>query len=48
MAPADLLLHPVRPRIVQAFLGDRALTTSQLAGEEAAPGDGGGDPCRST
>jgi hypothetical protein len=27
---ADLLLHPVRLRIVQAFLGDRALTTSQL------------------
>jgi hypothetical protein len=25
-----LLLHPVRLRIVQAFLGDRALTTSQL------------------
>jgi Helix-turn-helix domain len=33
MASADLLLHPVRLRIVQAFLGDRALTTSQLAGE---------------
>jgi Helix-turn-helix domain len=30
---ADLLLHPVRLRIVQAFLGDRALTTSQLIGE---------------
>jgi hypothetical protein len=30
---ADLLLHPVRLRIVQAFLGDRALTTSQLNGE---------------
>ncbi len=30
---ADLLLHPVRLRIVQAFLGDRALTTSQLSGE---------------
>jgi hypothetical protein len=28
---ADLLLHPVRLRIVQAFLGDRALTTSQLS-----------------
>jgi hypothetical protein len=27
---ADLLLHPVRLRIVQAFLGDRALTTSDL------------------
>lgn len=33
MASADLLLHPVRLRIVQTFLGDRALTTSQLAGE---------------
>jgi Helix-turn-helix domain len=30
---ADLLLHPVRLRIVQAFLGDRALTTSQLRAE---------------
>jgi hypothetical protein len=30
---ADLLLHPVRLRIVQAFLGDRALTTSTLAAE---------------
>jgi Helix-turn-helix domain len=30
---ADLLLHPVRLRIVQAFLGDRALTTSQLSAE---------------
>jgi DNA-binding transcriptional ArsR family regulator len=33
MATADLLLHPVRLRIVKAFLGDRALTTSQLAAE---------------
>jgi hypothetical protein len=33
MASADLLLHPVRLRIVQAFLGDRALTTGQLAAE---------------
>jgi Helix-turn-helix domain len=33
MASADLLLHPVRLRIVKAFLGDRALTTSQLAEE---------------
>jgi len=33
MASADLLLHPVRLRIVKAFLGDRALTTSQLAVE---------------
>jgi hypothetical protein len=30
---ADLLLHPVRLRIVQAFLGDRALTTTQLNAE---------------
>src|SRR3954469_9541664 len=30
MASADLLLHPVRLRIVQALLGDRALTTTQL------------------
>jgi hypothetical protein len=30
---ADLLLHPVRLRIVQAFLGDRPLTTSGLAAE---------------
>ena len=33
MASADLLLHPVRLRIVQAFLGDRALTTSELSAE---------------
>jgi DNA-binding transcriptional ArsR family regulator len=33
VATADLLLHPVRLRIVQAFLGDRALTTSALAAE---------------
>src|SRR5580658_5345616 len=33
MASAGLLLHPVRLRIVQAFLGDRALTTSALAAE---------------
>lgn len=33
MASADLLLHPVRLRIVKAFLGDRALTTSQIAAE---------------
>lgn len=33
MASADLLLHPVRLRIVKAFLGDRALTTTQLASE---------------
>lgn len=30
MASADLLLHPVRLRIVQAFLGDRVLTTAEL------------------
>lgn len=35
MTSADLLLHPVRLRIVQAFLGDRALTTSQLRDELA-------------
>ena len=28
MTTADLLLHPVRLRIIQAFLGDRALTTA--------------------
>lgn len=33
MTSADLLLHPVRLRIVQAFLGDRALTTGALAAE---------------
>jgi Helix-turn-helix domain len=33
MATADLLLHPIRLRIVKAFLGERALTTSQLAAE---------------
>ena len=35
MATADLLLHPVRLRILQAFLGDRALTTSALSAELA-------------
>jgi DNA-binding transcriptional ArsR family regulator len=30
---ADLLLHPVRLRIVEAFLGDRALTTTELRAE---------------
>jgi hypothetical protein len=35
MASADLLLHPIRLRIVQAFLGDRALTTGALAAELA-------------
>ena len=33
MSTADLLLHPVRLRIVQTFLGDRALTTQQLLAE---------------
>ncbi len=33
MTSADLLLHPVRLRIVQAFLGDRALTTTELRTE---------------
>ncbi len=35
VASADVLLHPVRLRIVQAFLGDRALTTGTLAAELA-------------
>ena len=33
MTSADLLLHPVRLRVVQAFLGDRALTTTELRAE---------------
>jgi hypothetical protein len=33
MSSADLLLHPLRFRIVQAFLGDRQLTTGQLLAE---------------
>lgn len=33
MSSADLLLHPVRMRIVQAFLGDRTLTTADLGAE---------------
>jgi len=33
MSSADLLLHPLRWRIVQAFLGDRQLTTGQLLAE---------------
>ena len=33
MTNADLLLHPVRLRVVQAFLGNRVLTTSELAAE---------------
>ena len=32
MGSAELLLHPVRLRIVQALLGGRDLTTSQLGG----------------
>ncbi len=35
MASADLVLHPVRLRILQAFLGDRRLTTAELAVELA-------------
>ncbi len=33
MATADLLLHPVRLRVVQALLGDRMLTTGELHAE---------------
>jgi hypothetical protein len=33
MSNADLLLHPVRLRIVQVFLGGRTLTTKELASE---------------
>ncbi|WP_019926298.1 helix-turn-helix domain-containing protein [Nocardia sp. BMG111209] len=33
MDSVELLLHPVRLRIVQAFLGDRTLTTSGLNAE---------------
>jgi Helix-turn-helix domain len=35
MATLDLLLHPVRLRILQAFLGDRTLTTGALSAELA-------------
>jgi hypothetical protein len=35
MTTADLLLHPVRLRIVQAFLGERTLTTRALSAELA-------------
>jgi predicted ArsR family transcriptional regulator len=35
MTSAKLLLHPVRLRITQAFLGDRALTTTDLSRELA-------------
>lgn len=33
MATAELILHPVRLRIIEAFLGDRKLTTSDLRAE---------------
>lgn len=33
MTTPDLLLHPVRLRIVQRFLGDRSLTTADLRAE---------------
>ena len=33
MTSAELLLHPVRLRIVQCFLADRALTTTELRAE---------------
>jgi hypothetical protein len=33
VASADLLLHPVRLRLLQAFLGDRTLTTADLRSE---------------
>jgi hypothetical protein len=33
VSTADLLLHPVRLRIVKTFLGNRALTTAQIAAE---------------
>lgn len=35
MGSADLLLHPVRLRIIKVFLGDRKLTTGQLVTELA-------------
>ena len=35
VASAELLLHPVRLRVVQALLGGRVLTTAELAGELA-------------
>ena len=35
MTSVDLLLHPVRLRIVQTFLGGRELTTAQVAAELA-------------
>ena len=33
MRPADVVLHPVRMRIVQTFLGDRELTTGDIRTE---------------
>ncbi len=33
MTSADVLLHPVRLRVVQCLLGDRELTTADLAAE---------------
>jgi hypothetical protein len=33
LTPTDVVLHPVRLRIVQAFLGDRELTTGDLHAE---------------
>lgn len=33
LTPTDVVLHPVRMRIVQAFLGDRELTTGELRSE---------------
>jgi hypothetical protein len=33
VATVDLLLHPVRLRVVQAFLGDRTLTVADLRAE---------------
>lgn len=33
MTSAEVLLHPVRLRVVQSFLGERELTTAELSGE---------------
>ncbi len=35
MSSADLLLHPIRLRVLRCFLGDRALTTTELRQELA-------------
>jgi hypothetical protein len=35
MTSADLLLHPIRLRVLRSFLGDRALTTTELRQELA-------------